>query len=46
MVFFAYEMIEFVGVTVSETQNPRKVLAKAINEIIVRVLVFYVGAHW
>ena len=44
MVFFAYEMIEFVGVTVSETQNPRKVLPKAINEIIVRVLIFYVGA--
>ena len=36
MVFFAYEMIEFVGVTVSETKNPRKVLPKAINEIIVR----------
>ena len=45
MVFFAYEMIEFVGVTVSETKNPRKVLPKAINEIIVRVLIFYV-AHW
>ncbi|RBP97826.1 amino acid transporter [Bifidobacterium aemilianum] len=44
MVFFAYEMIEFVGVTVSETQNPRDVLPKAINEIIVRVLIFYVGA--
>ena len=44
MVFFAYEMIEFVGVTVSETKNPRKVLPKAINEIIVRVLIFYVGA--
>ena len=26
MVFFAYLLIEFVGVTVSETQNPRKVL--------------------
>lgn len=26
MVFFAYQLIEFVGVTVSETQNPRKVL--------------------
>ena len=25
MVFFAYEMIEFVGVTVSETKNPREV---------------------
>ncbi|KAB7790325.1 amino acid permease [Bifidobacterium leontopitheci] len=44
MVFYAYEMIEFVGVTVSETQNPRKVLPKAVNEIIVRVLIFYVGA--
>ena len=44
MVFFAYEMIEFVGVTVSETQNPRKVLPKAINEIIMRVLILYVGA--
>lgn len=44
MVFFAYQMIEFIGVTVSETENPRKVLPKAINEIIVRVLIFYVGA--
>ncbi|RBP99018.1 amino acid permease [Bifidobacterium xylocopae] len=44
MVFFAYEMIEFVGVTVSETQDPRQVLPKAINEIIARVLIFYVGA--
>ncbi|MDF7663197.1 amino acid permease [Bifidobacterium sp. ESL0763] len=44
MVFFSYEMIEFVGVTVSETKNPRKVLPKAINEIIVRILIFYVGA--
>lgn len=44
MVFFAYEMIEFVGVTVSETRNPRTVLPKAINEIIMRVLIFYVGA--
>ena len=44
MVFFAYEMMEFVGVTVSETKNPRRVLPKAINEIIVRVLIFYVGA--
>lgn len=44
MVFFSYEMIEFVGVTVSETKNPRKVLPKAINEIIMRILIFYVGA--
>ncbi|MFD0704680.1 amino acid permease [Alloscardovia venturai] len=44
MVFFAYEMIEFVGVTVSETENPREIMPKAINQIIYRVLIFYVGA--
>ena len=44
MVFFAYETIEFVGVTVSETKNPRTVLPKAINQIIIRILIFYVGA--
>lgn len=44
MVFFAYTLIEFVGVTVSETKNPRKVMPRAINSIIMRVLIFYVGA--
>ena len=44
MVFFAYQLIEFVGATVSETQNPRKVLPKAVNELIMRILIFYVGA--
>ncbi|EFA22298.1 amino acid permease [Bifidobacterium gallicum DSM 20093 = LMG 11596] len=44
MVFFAYTLIEFVGVTVSETKNPRRVIPKAINNIIMRVLIFYVGA--
>ena len=28
----------------SETQNPRKVLPKAVNELIMRILIFYVGA--
>lgn len=44
MAFFAYETIEFVGVTVSETKNPRSVLPKAINQIIFRILIFYIGA--
>lgn len=44
MVFFAYQAIEFVGVTTSETANPRKVLPKAIKEIPVRIVIFYVGA--
>ncbi|MGT2934063.1 amino acid permease [Streptococcus catagoni] len=44
MVFFAYQAIEFVGITTSETANPRKVLPKAINDIPVRIIIFYVGS--
>ena len=44
MVFFAYLMIEFIGVTTSETKNPRQVLPKAVKEIPLRIAFFYGGA--
>ena len=44
MVFFAYQAIEFVGITTSETANPRQVLPKSIKEIPIRIVIFYVGA--
>lgn len=44
MVFFAYQAIEFIGITTSETENPRKVLPKAIKEIPLRIILFYGGA--
>mgnify|MGYP003092964604 FL=1 len=44
MVFFAYQAIEFVGITTSETANTRQVLPKAIKEIPIRIVIFYVGA--
>lgn len=44
MVFFAYLMIEFIGVTTSETVNPRQVLPKAVKEIPLRIAFFYGGA--
>ena len=44
MVFFAYQAIEFVGITTSETANPRQVLPKAIKETPIRIVIFYVGA--
>ena len=44
MVFFAYQAIEFVGITTSETANPRQVLPKAIKEIPIRIVIFYIGA--
>ncbi|AFS40569.1 amino acid permease [Leuconostoc gelidum] len=44
MVFFAFQGMEFVGITTAETQNPRAVLPQAINTIIIRILIFYLGA--
>ncbi|MDF2470448.1 MAG: L-asparagine permease, partial [Rhodococcus erythropolis] len=43
-VVFAYASIELVGTTAGETENPRKVIPKAINTVIIRILVFYVGS--
>ncbi|MGB2577199.1 amino acid permease [Leuconostoc suionicum] len=44
MVFFAFQGMEFVGITTAETEDPREVLPKAINTIIIRILIFYLGA--
>lgn len=44
MVVFAFVGIELVGLTAGETENPEKVIPKAINSIPIRVLIFYIGA--
>ncbi|MCY9374806.1 amino acid permease [Bacillus sp. T17B1] len=44
MVVFAFVGIELVGLTAGETENPEKVIPKAINNIPVRILLFYIGA--
>ena len=44
IVMFAYAGVELVGVTAGEAQNPAQVLPRATNGIIVRILVFYIGA--
>jgi AAT family amino acid transporter len=44
MVMFAYLGIEMIGVTAGEVQNPQKTLAKAIDKVFWRILIFYVGA--
>lgn len=43
-VVFAYAGIELVGTTAGETEHPEKVIPKAINTVIVRIAVFYVGS--
>ncbi|MGW3473597.1 amino acid permease [Saccharopolyspora sp. NPDC000995] len=43
-VVFAYASVELVGVTAGETENPAKIMPKAINSIMWRIGVFYVGS--
>ncbi|MEU9044246.1 MULTISPECIES: amino acid permease [unclassified Kitasatospora] len=43
-VVFAYASVELVGVTAGETENPEKIMPKAINSIMWRVGLFYVGS--
>ncbi|WP_144794393.1 amino acid permease [Kocuria palustris] len=43
-VVFAYAGIELVGTTAGETQNPEKVIPRAVNSVIFRIAVFYVGS--
>ena len=44
MVMFAYQGLELVGVSAGETENPKKVLPRAINSVVYWMLVLYIGA--
>jgi AAT family amino acid transporter len=44
VVMFAFVGVELVGVTAGEARDPERTLPRAVNSIVVRILVFYVGA--
>ncbi|MGW0036849.1 amino acid permease [Gordonia sp. NPDC003376] len=43
-VIFAYAAVELVGIAAGETADPPAVMPRAINSVIVRIAVFYVGS--
>ena len=43
-VIFAYAAVELVGTAAGETEDPAKVMPKAINSVVFRIAVFYVGS--
>jgi amino acid transporter len=43
MALMAYIGTELIGVTVGETENPRRNVPRAIRRMFIRILVFYVG---
>ena len=42
MIMFAFGGIELVGIAAAETDNPKTTLPKAINQIVYRILLFYI----
>ncbi|MFS0645931.1 amino acid permease [Siminovitchia sp. 179-K 8D1 HS] len=44
MVMFAFAGIELVGLTAGETEDPERVIPRAINNIPIRIIIFYIGA--
>ncbi len=44
LVIGAYQGVELIGITAGEAENPKKTLRNAIQSIIWRILVFYIGA--
>ncbi|MGF6446477.1 amino acid permease [Paraburkholderia youngii] len=43
-IMFAFGGVEMLGFAAAETDEPRKVIPKAINQLVYRVLVFYIGS--
>jgi L-asparagine permease len=43
-VVFAYAAVELVGTAAGETENPRKIMPRAINSVIARIALFYIGS--
>ncbi|MFP7168841.1 amino acid permease [Terribacillus sp. 7520-G] len=42
-VMFSFGGVELVGITAGEVETPKKTIPKAINQVVYRILIFYVG---
>ncbi len=44
LVMFSFGGVELVGITAGEAENPKKSIPQAINQVVWRILLFYIGA--
>jgi aromatic amino acid transport protein AroP len=44
IIMFSFGGLEMLGFTAAEAEQPRTVIPKAINQVIYRILIFYIGA--
>ena len=43
-VMFSFGGIELIGITAGEADDPQRSIPKAINQVVYRILIFYIGA--
>lgn len=44
VVMFSFGGVELIGITAGEADNPKKTIPMAINQVVYRILIFYVGS--
>ena len=44
IIMFSFGGLELVGITAAEADNPQKSIPKATNQVIYRILIFYIGS--
>jgi aromatic amino acid transport protein AroP len=44
IIMFSFGGLELVGITAAEAADPKRVIPRAINQVVYRILVFYIGA--
>lgn len=44
IIMFSFGGLEMIGLTAAEAENPEKSIPRAINQVIWRILIFYVGS--
>jgi L-asparagine transporter-like permease len=54
IIIFAFDGVELIGLAAAEAENPQRTIPKAVNQIVFRILIFYIGSltvllslyHW
>lgn len=44
VVMFSFGGVELIGITAGEADDPQRSIPKAINQVVYRILIFYIGA--
>jgi aromatic amino acid transport protein AroP len=44
VIMFSFGGLELIGITAAEAHDPRKSIPKAVNQVILRIAVFYIGS--